>query len=281
MRLVLFTLLAFEVQAQCIGVAWYGGMSDRFPCRQAVEVFKRSPCIATSVVWGTFGYDDSCLRHLVQSFEKPTILIHFSNECCRRWGRCGKGELLRWMGVKELDLKLRKMNRSVLSALLRRTRRILWMTVNVGDARWILSTGLEDNFSPGARAVVKKWLRKEWPYEIIENPASDACTGGKCELHHSENVTDDTRFYSNDGHEPDFSDRWDSDSSIRVSTLLSAIRRARENGGYSFLWSGEFQGLNGGGFTQPRRRDFRILPETIHQLNRILLTENKKVAPPL
>lgn len=266
------------------GVAYYG--MQKFTaeqCDQALQVFDGVKHPALSILWGTFGEGQDCIAAFLERFsEVPhTLVLHTTNETCRRAPRyCGLGEPQRGLRFWQLNERLEKADPVTLFYLRARIRAIkrfldFHATKNT---KVILTTGLEDNFTPKAYRRVIKTLKRYAPhYTTARNPVGsdarsfDTYRANFIELH-GYNVQFGTKscIWSNDGIDINFnSGRRPLNGSRSVSELLSEIGRIKGNCSYLFVWWNT-QGIVDGQFIEPRERTIRLYPKDISVVNKIL-----------
>ena len=277
LRTVLPLALLFTATAQADGMSYLGMLHPEFKCRQALRVFRGVKAPALSVLWGTFGKDLTCYRKFIERHPDATVIIYFSNEACRRWGRCKAGELFK-------DLSVSKYNRRLISRPNRLRRRLnLRLTAikraivgdGPGEARIILSTGLEDNLSCKAVKSLVSILREAWPYEISRNPMAfnRPCGADLLELHGAKPTAGAADVWSNDGTDLVFGATGfrGYEPHVRAADLLAQIRANRGDETIVLLWIAQTQGLYGtGGFSDPRSRVFTFSTWDVLSVNRLL-----------
>lgn len=162
-------------------------MSPRFPCDRFLRIsdYAQKPAMAT--LFNTFGRSESCIKKFALRYQyRPHVIeIHYDNQTCRRKPRkCFRQELFPSMGPAQYSRLLEKMRAGTERKILSRVRAIFKITTKAGSdsTRWILSTGLEDNYTHAAYKRLLTVIRKEWPYEIARNPASDRAFIGRADF---------------------------------------------------------------------------------------------------
>lgn len=164
------------------GVAAFAAMNDEFPCDRYLAMVDQAKYPAMSVLWGTFGFNPRCvaLFTLFNQKRPHMVQIHLSNETCRRNHVCGEGELLGHLNVREYNRALENPQFEVIKALVERVEEIKAFTEAVGNPNtyWVISTGLEDNYSNGAYNIVEFVVRRHWDGLISRNPLKGRAYGG-------------------------------------------------------------------------------------------------------
>lgn len=258
---IVFLSLLFPILARAeIGMSYFAIQHPRFPCREALRVFRGVEHPALAILWGTFGEDNDCLRAWFrQSRNKPhTLEIHLTNEACVRNRRCREGEI---SGTRR---ELVKRVRSILKVLL---------PVKNERTRLLLSTGLEDNFSRREFRRRLKIIRSVWPYEIVRNPLYGEYFSGADLLERHGLYVPIARpcVFNFDGHNVG---NGNGHGRYRPRVTRSEVRailsRARRCD-LAFLWEANSQGLYGGkNFTDPRARSFGISAGDVRHLNELM-----------
>lgn len=275
LRCMLFLLLLIG-EARADGVSYLAMLHRDFPCREALRVFRGLEHPALSVLWGTFGRNPTCLKRFLMRHPEGTVIIHFSNEACRRNRRCKAGELFKSFSIAKYNRRLeRRPNR------LRRRRNLRLAAIKraiamegSGRARIILSAGLEDNLSCKAVKSLVKILREGWQYEILRNPMASYryCGADLLELH-GKSPDPGANVWSNDGINIylNNSERGEYRPDLRAKQMLAEVGRERAANTILLYWFATSQGLSGGTqFIAPRQRSFVVDPGVVHILNKRL-----------
>ncbi len=178
-RLILFlTLFLFSAQSGVAesyrGIGIYAAMSTGFNCQRALSSLENVPRPAISVLWETFGTSTACMEAFTAKFKgQPHLLqIHFTNEVCRLHQRCGKEEFYPKLKRKEYSAKLVEMNSETRQLIVKRVQTIL-AAVNKfknSNTELLLSTGLEDNYTPPAFESIRAVIDEQWPYGLVRSP---------------------------------------------------------------------------------------------------------------
>lgn len=187
------------------GISTYAIHSPRFPCHPLLHLIDKSSYPAISILYGTFGHSNKCLRRVLNKVkDKPHLVeIHFSNEAGRRNNRLYEGEFLKNLSVNEYNKKLIHQNPAVIEAVRKRATRIFqrYSALANDNTRLVLSTGLESNFTPSSRAKLTNILRQVWPYEIIQNPINSTNIHSDIEFHGVQLGFTTPCIFNNDGAE--------------------------------------------------------------------------------
>ncbi len=154
------------------GVSAFAALSPNYPCDQFLSTVVVAEKPAIAVLWGTFGDDLTCLKRFTSLFadRDHLVQVHFSNETCRRKGKCYEGELLGGLGVKAYRESV--LNGAALPFIRARALEIAANMRAISGPRTtlMLSTGLEDNYSTEQYQTILNELREVWPYIIVSNP---------------------------------------------------------------------------------------------------------------
>jgi len=160
--------------AQYEGFSAYAAMSPHFPCDQFLQIESHAKEPAMAVLWGTFGDDTTCIQRFLAKFaDRPHALeIHFSDEVCRRNSNCEDGEFFPQFSVAHWSQILASANPYALQAVWDRLSDIRAVVDKYSNSntQLVLSTGLEDDYSPQAYAILSHVLRAWWPYILIRSP---------------------------------------------------------------------------------------------------------------
>ena len=235
-----------------VGLSAFSGLSYDFPCSEYIQAMSKVPNPIMPVVYGTFGTDFSCVSNFIQLQKESIVEIHFSNEACRRNNRCYEGEFAAELPVKGYNAALEENDPAILHAIRLRLIDLVAVAVSLSDVNpavtWILSTGLEDQFTPLAYSNLHAEIARSWPYEIIRSPLDDNALGSSLTEHHGVQVPcNTTTIASNDG------------DPLNVSESAAFATNHRDCKA-TILWQSNLQGISGE-FTRPRDRTFRITSE--------------------
>lgn len=191
------------------------------------------------------------------------------NGVCRRWNRCDVGEVAPSLSVSEFNHAIARHDPKTLKALRKRIADVAqYVAANNERAIFLVSTGLEDNYSPKAYAIILNELKAALPPEtyVGRNPMVKATNFGAdfLELHgvlNSETFagvpSSTLRIYSADGRD------------VSPSSLL-AEASAVKNFDYLLFWRGPWQGITSSQFIKPRRRTFVVSNSDLSLINSLI-----------
>lgn len=253
-----------DCSAQYVGVSAFAAMSPQFPCDRYLAMVNQSEMPAMAVLWGTFGDDTSCIRKFIESNKHRyhLIEIHFSDETCRRNRNCFEGSFFGTQSVSEYNRRLEQGDLDLLVAIGHRITDIRNFVDPVGTefTTFVLSTGLEDNYSCRAYENLSTFLRLFWPYVQLRNPGNRAqkCfrNGDYYEVHgYKSRCRGGALFKNEDG---------TTSSLARSRTFVGDLCVA------SFVWRAKHQGRFGGRFVAPKLRRFEIPDADINGIGGLL-----------
>lgn len=267
-------------------MAYFALTAPTFPCRQALRIFDPpSKYTALAILWSTFGSDLSCLQTWAERMEKldipHTLLIHLSNETCRRENDriCTDSELSPQLPRKRYYRLLEQRDPSVLDPLVARIREVREAVSKLKSKKLqvILSTGLEDNYSPEAYAVIVAVMRAEWPYKIVRNPVGNlpeisSAGADFLELHGpTPSFSKDEACIANlDGDDINFPGRPSPlHKSVDWQDVITYVQRYERRCRITFLWSAAWQGIFSEVFVPPQKRIFKVPRADIKALRSI------------
>lgn len=238
-----------------IGLCLFAAQHPDFPCHKVANFAQKNKINQVAILWGTFGNETACVTRLANSMK--VIQIHFSNESCRRNKRCYRGELFRHLNATQYNYHLVNNFRRLKPKILQRVKKINKLVLTHPTVQWIISTGLEDNYSQRAYNRLYRVIKRGVPLaKVSRNPVDIRQCRGLCEYHSSSYPG--TPIYSNDGcFISDLDGRQDG-CIISASRMRNNIREAERNQSTVFIWWGKIQGLSSGQFVQPRKRDFKF-----------------------
>lgn len=232
------------------GFSALSALSDKFPCGKYLQIANRAKKPAMVVLHGTFGASYDCVNRFIQenSHRGHLVQIHPINGPCRRNRRCYEGELLPRATIDEFNRRLEAKNKDLLDRIRERIA-VIKIAVERGEkTELVLSTGLEDNYTPKAFQVIYDVVREEWHDQIVRNPAGSSCdcVSIECETH---GVQPDkfARIWNQDGDDLPLSDDRKWLRACRGSPRLAC-----------FLWGARAQGIFNSSFVRPRSRTFEI-----------------------
>jgi len=251
-----------------VGIALYPIQAPGFPCQKVKRFLIENNIQEISILWGTFGNDNSCLKEYIEDNILSGIQVHFSNECCRRNGRCYAGEVAGHLSVDSYNDRLNHSFSRVKPKINKRINKIKALVLSYPEINWIISTGLEDNYTSRAYMRLFKHLKRRLPHVTFSrNPLYPSKYRGLYERHSSWYTG--TSIYSNDGFFLcDLDGRYNGDC-ISTSRMHRVLKEAKRGKSKVFLWWGRIQGLTGS-WRKPRHRHFRFSRSDKHILKEII-----------
>lgn len=228
-------------------------MHAGFPCERFLQLADKAERPVMAVLYGTFGRSTACLKRFAHKFrERPHLIeIHATNETCRRKPRvCLQGELFENLRVREYNALLETMPKYAEVKLTARLKRIVDVT-KLGNrfTTWVLSTGLEDNFSKKAYAKVVKLYRANWPYLIARSPVGDTAYAKGADF--AELHTANAEF----GQKPCI---WNQDGLDGGHPEAREAFKRFSHCSVLIGWTKASQGIVGAAFIAPRKRVFSL-----------------------
>jgi hypothetical protein len=284
----LFLLLFFSVAplypvfSQDVGLAFFAMPSPKFPCEAALAPFKESDRPALAILWGTFGKDLSCLKRWSEVIgTKPHLLeIHISNEACRRNKRCLESDFLPHVSVAQLNRKLEARDTEVLSHY---TALIQEITSSLSPlfkerGEYLISTGLEDNFSTKAYDSLLATVKEAWPHKVVRSPVGSPSKVKLLSADYIEGHGPAPTFREGekcianlDGDDIVFPHRKAGTSRIiHWEALGEYVRTYSSRCRSTFLWAGPWQGLHSDTFIPPLDRNYMVSDEDMKALRPFL-----------
>lgn len=245
------------------GFSSFASLSPRYPCSRLLQTLEAVPKPAINFVYGTFGNDFSCIKRFIDEFKDKDKAIQgqLSNENCRKYRRCGKGELFGKWSVRRYNYKLRRESKILSRHVGSRIRKIRRATETSGpNSLLVLSTGLEDQLTNISYLKLYDVIRETWPYEISRNPLKGHYIGPadylerhglRPEFHGKPCI------YNNDGTEIDIP---------KAKHVLKRYSHCR----VSYFWNKRSQGRDTDEFVDPRLRRFRIFIKDIYLIGILL-----------
>ncbi len=269
------------------GIAFFSLLSPQFPCDDALKIFDSTPLPALAILWGTFGTDTACLKKWFAMFpsSQHTLEVHLFNGPCLRNNRCEASEFGAGLTPRELNSLIESRDAKILNNLSERIDAIKVAIEKLArpSDELILSTGLEDNFTPKAYQIVATLVKERWPYSIVRNPVGNLREKGSTgadyiELHGSApNFAADALCIANlDGTDISMPHRMGiPPRPISWEEAQLFVRKYEQQCRVTFLWAGEWQGLIRGEFAVPSKRrlvvderDVRLVREFLASTHR-------------
>jgi len=274
-------LLTCHAEPLASGLSAFGIQSENFQgviCQRFIRSVNHSPKPAIAILYNTFGNNNNCLKQFWRVSSKKNLPhlteIHFSNEVGRRNTNHDGLDFLPEYYVSGYNKVLEEMPPHIEEKIRERAREIVALIEpfkNTGT--FILSTGLEDNYSIKAWQNIYRILSEEWPYEIArstlprylvrqidESPAEVIL-----EYHgyRSKFAFPHRCIANGDGQDVNFLEDTGVEFKHAKPASLSQVRRwysaAADKGCITFLWTGKWQGItNGAKLGKPLQRRFRF-----------------------
>lgn len=258
------------------GASFLALLHPEFPCRTALQTFRGVPERNLEILWGTFGNSLKCLERWANNEIPKTLIVHFSNESCRRLNRCREGEFLPHLTPIQYDRVLRNPSFSIKRLIARRGKRITEALNSLPgtNLRVLLSLGLESDFSLPAAQSLATILQGVTGYEIVHNPldSNRVLFDSVHELHDPRKSCSTGSIFVNDGTDLSFPHRRSIDRNALSISGLRAIwdRNERTGCAFQFAWWARSQGRGTTEFLDPRSRDFRFSREDALVINKLI-----------
>jgi hypothetical protein len=238
-----------------------GVIVDKF-----IEIQKASELPATAILWGSFGKDTRWIDRYLTAMDgrENVVEIHFSNESGRRNGRLGAGDIMPYSGVAAYNERLETMTEEMEEIIGQRAVEILEFRDSYPkNTRWILSLGLESNYTEDAALNILAIISDVWHYEIAYNPLDGNCNHVPdwvyCETHGYNATPKPPRcIISGDGQ--DAGPRAVVSAGNRPATMSEVrdfIQRGSVSNCITLLWSAQTQGVDRA-FVPTLDRSFRL-----------------------
>jgi hypothetical protein len=260
-------------------------------CSRMLRAVNHSQRPALAALYHTFGQENTCLKKFWRLSGKRNIPhlteIHFSNEVGRRNDKHDDLDFLPQFSVSQYNRLLEEMPPSLENTIRMRVREIVALIEpykNTGT--FILSTGLEDNYSVTAWLNIYRIISAEWPYEIarstlpryivrqIESMPQEIYI----EYHgYRSKFSFPQRCITNgDGQDVDFLEGTGVEFEHARPASLGLIRRwlknAAEKDCITFIWTGKWQGIHHGGkLSQPLSRNFRFDASDVGMIRKLFI----------
>jgi len=242
------------------------------------------------LLWKTFAppQSDKCVtRYLNKYAGKPhELYIHPHNGPGTRNRRLARYEFLAGRTVQELNQRIERRDPVIMRLWEKELKRIVtWATERANvNTRIRISAGLEDNWTNKAYQRLVRSVRQNTPgdWVIVRNPvgayekAFDYRGASFIELHayYSEFTRRTKRrgacIYNNDGLDIDLGDADGLLPNAPIPTMRAIFRRFRNDNCEGYLWWSGIQGIEFLKFIEPRARRFRVDPEAIDRLNKLI-----------
>ena len=276
-----------------IGLSAFGIQSKNFQgqvCKNFLKAALKSPTPSIAVLYKTFGNNKRCLRRFWKrsaDLGKPQLTqFHFSNEAGRRTGTLDRMDFYHQLDISRYNKRLERMPDSLRKSIIERVREIKEL---INDYSWggkfILSTGLEDNYTAKAFENLYEVIASEWPYAIARNMAFTRPMRKQTwqipddlmlEFHgYTRKIQTNAACIANgDGQDVDFLPsagiHFRDMKAASHEQVISWIARAREKQCVTFLWAAKWQGFFSTNRPPlPLSRTFRFDKQDIKIITRI------------
>ncbi|MGI6680962.1 MAG: hypothetical protein ACOX3T_05745 [Bdellovibrionota bacterium] len=250
-----------------VGISAFPIKSKQFGdtnCKRVIEMANKSQRPAIAILYSTFGNDTKCLKKFWKSARKQSkrhlTEIHFSNEAGRRSGNVSERDFLRKYKVKKYNRLLEEMPPWLEERIRKRVGRINIMIRDYTEnGDFILSTGLEDNYTQKAWDNLYAQIKKHWRHDIARSTVRRKQKVENLPL----DVWDERHAYSpryyakirkpgrcimnGDGQDIDFlsytGQRVSSYDPATYREVKTWLRKGIENNCIMFLWVAKWQGI--------------------------------------
>lgn len=278
-------ILAFSAancSAQNVGLGLFALQSPTFPCESALRAFSSSESPTLAILWGTFGGDNRCLeRWLRDARNRPHLLeVHLSNEACRRNKRCSESDFLPSLSVAQLNARLEQKDARILQSYAMKVREIRNTLAPFMTERgeYLISTGLEDNFSDAAYGMVLETVRANWPHKVVRSPVGDPRRRDRAGADYLEGHGATPQFNGEtpcivnlDGDDMHFPHR---SATLRNNRsweeVLKFVETFSKKCRATFLWAAPWQGVSDATFSRPLDRRFVLSNEDVEAVKKLL-----------
>lgn len=241
-------MFASIAEAQIGGATFLAAQSGKFPCAQAMRVFRGARYAHMAVLWHVFGDSRACLRKFLARSAKQEVILEIHPTCrrCREHPEIygpqpepGDPRII----AQIVDFAIRHSNE---------------------NTTFLISEDLEDRMTDDEARRVYAQIREFWPFDIVRNPVYCSFDFGAdlVELHGEENSC--TAFTAEHFGRAIF----DADGGdMPWKDYAPYVRR---NPGFSLVreWRCNWQGTCGG-YEAPERRRFVVSESDVFALRRI------------
>jgi hypothetical protein len=286
MILLKLTISGLILFGQPVGISAFQILSKHWTvsqCRTLVNYLKNTDSPATSILWGSFGSDLSCLNHIIKISKRSPkhwwVQIHLSNEAGRRNKRLTNLDLLPELSVLEYNRALEEKNENVIRAIIKQIKEIRKITDKNQHITWNLSLGLESNFTRKAAKKIYKIVQFNWPYDISYSSIfNDKLNGAVRELHGygSTKKLGGNCIRNGDGTSIINLESNGVGRNYSVHEIRKWYNKCRESACVCLFWANRWQGILSKKFIRPDRRNFIFRDEDINLVNRIIGGQNER-----
>ncbi len=250
-----------------LGMAYLAAMHRKFPAKQAFKVFKGIKYPGLAVLPGTFGNKWSNIElYLEKVSDRPHLLeLYLVNNVCLRKGNCKVGEVAKYRSQFEFNRRLERKDRRTFKKIERRIRTYSDFIASnrTLDGNYVLTLGLEDNYTERAARKLFHFVKLHWDYKVARNGLAFSSPRGidYHELHQTYNILGHNDIGTLDGQDINFPHR---DPTLSNTVDPKNVREwlSRNHGKVKalLLWSALHQGLEGDSrkAPPPRRRNPQV-----------------------
>lgn len=260
------------------GVVFYAAGSEFAQgkvCDDWLIAERQSNNVFSAMLWGSFGRNYNCLYRFFHTFvgNVPTAFeIYFSNEVCRKYGRCNQYDFFPNDSVDEYNHRLEIMSPETINAIYWRLTEIRFFMAPYEDGvDWILAIQLEGDLSEKAQQNILSVIREVWPYKLaVYGPAPD---GVYSELHNVDSPAGGILcIQNNDGRDigifPGSGVKLFGQPPLTMSQIMDYVEGSERENCYTGLWFASMQGVDGSPFIPTLERDRLYLdaPQQVGEL---------------
>ncbi len=250
------------------GMTVLAAMHPKFPCDALLQSLSTARVPAIQVLYGSFGSDVRCLARFTHRFRSRTHVIemHYSNEAGRRHaGRLTRLDLFPKESVRKYNSRLSHMSEETMLVIASRAIDIaeLFSAISTSKTRVIVSTGLEDNYDSRAYKNIYSVIKSKLPsgFELARSPVG-----------HNSIVTAHNSFLETHVVRPTLKGRCiaslDGETGFSLPTFFRFMRHNPCRG--VFAWFPHWQGIDGGPFKTPIKRNFVITKSDVSLMRNVL-----------
>lgn len=291
--LLVLTPTTSIAQTGAVGLSAFGIQSNGFQginCKRFLRSVNHSKTPAIAILYKTFGTNNKCLKqfwNISRTRNIPHVTeIHFSNEVGRRNKVHDIHDFLTDVTVSQYNKMLEEMSPALKAQIVARAQEIVDLITPVQNTgTFILSTGLEDNYSLLAWQNIYQVLKEVWPFEIARSTLprymarqfSEMPAEIYIEYHgYRSKFNQPQRCIANgDGQDVNFLEGAGVEFLHAKPATFASVRtwmkRAAEKGCITFLWASKWQGIYGDGeLSQPMKRTFRFDASDMNPIKRLL-----------
>jgi len=178
---LLFLAVVPSAEAQFSGLSGFAARSKNFPCDAYLNITLQAKYPAMAVLWDVFGTDNTCVVRFLDTLKnRPHILeIHPFDNAALRNRTTEPSEVFYKMTKEQFNAALERRDGAVIARVDHAIAEIVafaWAHGNQ-NTNMLISTGLEDNYTPRAFAVILERIRLQWPWLVVRAPVGGS--GGK------------------------------------------------------------------------------------------------------